>query len=241
MRIARFVVALCLTASWAGTAGAVAPGRGTPARLVQAQLLRKVRAGLLPSSVETASAPSWEEMAHLIYEGTVAAYQPYARMVFLSDGIPTRWQSLAEPIAQRLPDKLVVKGDYEIEGVHQHGNLTAMHIDNRLRLPLASGSADLVVMRRGMCLCHGSKMCGGLHPDVPAMRRFFGEVYRLLDPQNPKAVAYLHGAYGSSSRVQVFRKAADELMARNPKMKIELVTDQDRFHAVRITHASLPN
>jgi hypothetical protein len=240
VRIDRFVVAFCVAVSGAGPAGAAATGRGTATRLAKAQLLRKVRASLLPSSVEAASSASWSELRHLISPNlsTVADYQPYARLVFLSDGDPQLWDSLAEPIAEQFPDKLVVKGDVDIHGEHHDGNLTAMHIDNTARLPLANGSADLVLMRRGMCLCHGGKMCGGLHPDVPAMRRFFGEVYRLLDPSNSKAVAYLHGAYGPAERVEVFRKAADELMVRNPKMKIELVSDQIGFNAVRITHAS---
>jgi hypothetical protein len=243
VRIAHLVVALCLTVSWAGTAGAAAQGRGTAERLAKAQLLRKVRGRLLPSAVQDASQASREELRHLVAPNreTVSDYRPYARLVFLSDGDPRVWESLAEPIAQVFPDKLVVKGDYELHGVHQHGNLTSMHIDNTVRLPLASGSADLVVMRRGLCLCHGSAMCGGLRPAVPAMRRFFGDVYRLLDPSNPKAVAYLHGAYGPSERVQVFRQAADELMAKNPRMKIEIVSDQFSFHAVRITHAAQPN
>jgi hypothetical protein len=242
-RVAAFVVLSLSLVLFSGHAGAVAQGRGTPERLAKAQLLRKVRAGMAPTFVLSATNASKLELGHLINptEDTVRAYDPYRRVVFLSDGDPRYWESLAEPIFKMFPDKQVIKGDYEISGEHRQGNFTAMHIDNRGKLPLLSGSADLVVMRRGLCLCHGTATCGGLHVKVPELRRFFEEVYRVLDRSNAKAVAYLHGSYGDRARLKVFRQAADELMALHPEIKIEFVGDEQLFHAVRITHASQPN
>jgi hypothetical protein len=194
----------------------------------------------MPTHVGDAGPEGFVAMSHLVTPDreSVSDYQRYHRVVFLSDGLPETWKPLAEPIAEMFPDKLVIKGDYEIVGEHRAGNLVAMHIDNTLKLPLPSHSADLVVMRRGLCLCHGTAMCGGLRVKTPALRRFFREVYRVLDRNNPDAVAYLHGAYGDPQRIDVLRQAADELMADHPEMKIDLVTKQGIFAAVRISHAT---
>jgi hypothetical protein len=168
---------------------------------------------------------------------TVADYEPYSRVVFLGDGLPNQWRSLAELIHQVFPDKLVVKGDFEIPGTFRSGNFVAMHMDHNHRLPIPSGSVDLVLMRRGLCLCHGATLCGGLRPHVPTMRRFFADVYRTLDPSNPNAVAYLQGSAGPSTRVETFRQAAAEAMTRDPRIRVEFVEEAGIWHAVRITHA----
>jgi hypothetical protein len=237
-RVRRSTFVFLWLAAFAAQASAAAPGRGTPERLARAKLVRDVRAGKVPSRVGDAGEAGFLEMSHLVSPSreTVMDYARYHRVVFLADGLPQKWESLAEPIAHLFPQKLVVKGDFEIAGTQRFDNLVAMHIDNSQKLPLEAHSADLVVMRRGLCLCHGTAMCGGLKVKTPAMRRFFREVYRVLDRNNPDAVAYLHGAYGAPERIDVFQKAADELMADHPEMKVELVTRSGIFAAVRISH-----
>ena len=215
-----------------------APERGTAERLARASNIRGYRAGTAATQVGTASAADHESMMLMLSLGRgIEQYARYNRIVFLSDGLLGMWQPLAEAVSSAYPDKLVIKGDYDLREAKRLGNLISAHIDNRVRLPLGDSSVDLVVMRRGLCLCHGATMCGGLSPTVPSMRRFMKDVYRVLDKANPNAVAYLHGGYGGPARLMAFRRAADELQAQSPSMRVEFVESQMGFQAVRIGHA----
>ena len=238
---ASWLLSLPLVASvlWSGFAVA-APARearGTPQRLTRAAEIRGARNGTIPSKTEDASQAEVEKLDDIVgFASNGRAYASVRRSLFLADGARRGWQPLAEYVARAFPEQNVLKGDIEFRGTQRAGNLVALHIDNTQKLPLPDNSVDLVVMRRGMCLCEGSTLCGGMRPTVPAVRRFMKDVYRVLDKSNPDAVAYLHGEYGTLGRVLAFRRAADQLQAQNPQLHVEMVNGSYGFAAVKISH-----
>lgn len=118
--------------------------------------------------------------------------------LFLGDGIvyqnssargtdAQRWAQVNEQIA-------VISADIDAFNQTVTPNLSTATIDHRQKFPLADDSQDLVVMRRGLCKCHGEECCGGFEPQSEAAWNFFSEVVRVLNKNNPHAVAYLHGS-----------------------------------------------
>lgn len=176
----------------------------------------------------------YRELRRFTNPGNVDPYEAHKkdRIVFLADGDDA---SLADAVAARFPDARVTKGDYALVGTETSGNLTRRFIDNTKELGPAGG-ADLVVMRKGLCLCKGPACCGGVRPTPHAMSDFFGRVGRLLDRGNPNAKALLHGEGVNEVPWPIWTVAAEVAMAREAGLHIELIRDTNgKFAGARLT------
>ena len=130
----------------------------------------------------------------------ISFYRNYSRILFLSDGQQEVWESLAEQVAQYYPEKSVVKTDVSIVGEHMTlPNLKSMFLDNSKPMPFDDNSFDLVVMKRGICLCHSPNCtCGGIIMTQESTQAFLSEVSRILDKNSANSLAFLHGDYGQT-------------------------------------------
>ena len=158
-----------------------------------------------------------------------SSYEVYDRTLFLSDGIADTFGyrsevrnesgafSLAERISERFPEKEVTQGDFNIEGDQNIGNLRQLFVDNSQPLPFAENSFDLVILRKGMCLCSCRAPCAGFSQKYEGSLNFFKEVIRVMDLSNPNALAILHGQERSDPKVlERWKRIATELESQFP-------------------------
>mgnify|MGYP003995640107 CR=1 FL=1 len=151
-------------------------------------------------------------------------YRPYDSILFLSDGIDDTFGfrnevkniegalSLGERVSGHFPGKKVVQTDFNIVGSTTKGNLTQMHLDNTADFPFNDETFDLIVMRKGMCLCCRRQPCGGFSSKHAASKQFFTRVIESLNLKNPKAMAILHGQEKANPKVvERWKRVAEEL------------------------------
>lgn len=155
-------------------------------------------------------------------------YKEYESMLFLSDGIKDTFGfrneaknlkgafSIAERVAQKHPEAQVVQGDFNIKGDTTRGNLRQMHLDNTKSFPFAEKSFDLIIMRKGLCLC-ACGPCAGFNSKHNTSKAFFEEVVRALNTDNPRAMAVLHGQEKANPKVvDRWNRIAQELESQYP-------------------------
>lgn len=160
-------------------------------------------------------------------------YENFERMLFLSDGIADTFGfrsearnetgafSLAERVSERFPEKEVTQADFNIEGDLTQANLRQLFVDNSQPLPFADKSFDLVILRKGLCLCFCRAPCAGFSQKYEGSLNFFKEVIRVMDLSNPRTLAILHGQEKSDPKVvERWRRIASELESQFP-VKIE--------------------
>jgi hypothetical protein len=100
-------------------------------------------------------------------------------------------------------------------------------IDNSKPFNLSDNSQDIITMGRGLCYCrtpessHPSS-CGGVIGTLEGMTRFLMENARVLNKENPHAIALLHGGVSRNSRLmeaqslKLAEKAAKAVMEKFP-------------------------
>ena len=154
----------------------------------------------------------------------------HGTIVTLSDGVsrnPTGNDKvppvLGKSLAQEHPESRVVLGDIQPRPeASDPPNLERRLIDNTKALPFASGSVDLLLMRRGICNCRPSRTCGGIAMDLPSMKRFLGEVARVMNRKNPEAVSYLAAPlFGGADAL--WMQAGRELAQVMPGLQVRLL------------------
>jgi hypothetical protein len=122
-------------------------------------------------------------------------------------------------------------------GLNPTGN---RRIDNTEPFRLRDNSQDLVVMNKGLCLCadkiEKKHTCGGISTSVEGMTKFFMEVARVLNKDNPYAIAMLQGRVanysGNDVNYRAVEKAAKIVMA---KMNVNITFGYQREDGTR-TH-----
>lgn len=108
---------------------------------------------------------------------------------------------------------------------------------NNTQLPFSPASFDLIVMNRGLCLCHSiKKTCGGVNLNKSSVRDFLESVAGLLDPRNPTSMALLTGYYGNSEAIakvpDLFRSQLGILKKNFPNFEfVELIDPTLGDHA----------
>lgn len=137
------------------------------------------------------------------WEGTgnvdLSSYERYERILFVSDSLNSqKTLSLGKLVSEKYPHKNITSTDFNYQGPAQIGSLKAVSQDNNARFNFPDQSFDLVVLRYGLCVCHGEKCCGGFSPKSPEAEAFFFEVVRVLDRNNLRSQVVLHGDFGIS-------------------------------------------
>jgi hypothetical protein len=101
-------------------------------------------------------------------------------------------------------------------------------IDNTVELPFSDDTFDAVVMRRGLCACRDGKVCGGIPLELPAATSFLRSVARVLNTQNPEAIAVLQGeihhGFDGGSHAMKFWEQAVRPVVQELGLRAELVT-----------------
>jgi hypothetical protein len=130
-----------------------------------------------------------------------AHYEQAQNILLLGDSAVENF-SMGERLATQFPNKLVVSTDYLFQGGRRVGNFIQMHLDNLREFPFPNNSFDVVVARRGLCICRGCTACAGFNSMNHEAYGFFDRVIRTLNKRNPNAIAILHGEYGTTPHVQ---------------------------------------
>ena len=148
------------------------------------RIRRHLKPSGLPERVFSASEP--RRMYHQLEN--VDFYAPFRKILLLGDRGDF---AMRAKLKQAYEDgKTIIATDISNEG--------ATSIDVRLdnnRLPFGDDSVDAVVMKRGLCTCKiEPHTCGGIPRDKEGAQAFAMEVARVLDKNDPNAVAVLHGA-----------------------------------------------
>lgn len=146
-------------------------------------------------------------------------YSDRKKVLFLSDG------SVSAKVSKNKRSPVFIGTD-GVEGTE--GEKPHVLLDNNC-LPFAAGSFDLIVMNRGMCVCHSrKKTCGGIGLTEGSVRRFLEKVAQSLDPKNPLSLALLTGYYVNESAIgripDLFRSQVKSLQEQFPDFEfVELV------------------
>ncbi|MCB0386050.1 MAG: hypothetical protein KDD43_11710, partial [Bdellovibrionales bacterium] len=189
---------------------------GSNAQAIQIRCVDHVKSGILGGELGYGA------------EVNTAHYSPYSRLLFLSDGFGARFGiadgrsfegalSLGQIVSRSFPEKHVVSGDFITEGQTQTGNYQQRHVDNSQPLPFADNQFQFVGMRKGLCLCCRHQPCGGFSSKHEATKAFFSEVIRVLDLNDPKSLAVLHGQEFSNPKVvERWKRVAEELEQQYP-------------------------
>lgn len=132
----------------------------------------------------------------------LSLYRDVKSVLFLSDGLSDPdWFSLGKRVSEAYPAKRVVSGDFNYRGPRKAGNLELASVNNLNRFPFESDSFDMVVLRRGLCVCDDRRCCGGFSPLSLYAKNFFREAVRVMNKANPRAKVILHGSYGVTDNV----------------------------------------
>lgn len=132
---------------------------------------------------------------------TEAHYKQAQNILLLGDSAVQNF-SMGERLATQFPNKLVVSTDFLFQGRRQVGNFIQMHLNNLREFPFPNDSFDVVVARRGLCICRGCTACAGFNSMNHEAFGFFDRVIRALNKRNPNSIAILHGEYGTTPPVQ---------------------------------------
>jgi hypothetical protein len=163
----------------------------------------------------------------------------HKKILILSDSDHLGGQ-LAPKISLAHPHQKIVSGDIMFDGGKKVSTYYETHLDNTKDFPVADNSFDAIVMRRGLCVCHGNQACGGFCSVNDESKDFFERVIKALDKNNNKSVALLHGIVSSQDIQTIWRLYFLELEAKYP-IKTEFihnrVFDHSPLFAIKITPA----
>ncbi len=166
----------------------------------------------------------------------VALYKEANSILFLSDGAETRKIDRLGPVlAKEFPKKTIVSADINIVEDGFVNNWGLVKIDNLKKFPIADDSFDRVILKKGLCLCHGDTCCGGFKPRDEATKQFFGEVARVLNKKDPNAIAVLQGTNNvGMSEILKWNAFMDEVSKKYP-VEYEFMYDREGlFHSILI-------
>lgn len=156
-------------------------------------------------------------------------YRGRRKILFLAEKA-SETSGLAERVAAAYPRTLVVRTGIDAPPIGSFPpNCAWAVVDNRYRLPFPDNNFDLIVMRRGLCLCGERReiTCGGISIDEDSGRRFFTEVSRVLDKRSRQSLALLDAGYNYHSTprvVQVWENASRRVMERS-NVRIQIGID----------------
>ena len=158
-------------------------------------------------------------------------YKDANSALFLSDGLSAaRWLSLGEEVSTMYPKKRIVSADFDYRGPAKIGNRELVAVNNTERFPFESNTFDVVVLRRGLCVCHGDKCCGGFNPFTPQSQSFFREAVRVMNKKNPDARIILHGSYGVTDNVvNTWKRYLGEIEAESNVEATMYFDDRDQY------------
>jgi hypothetical protein len=119
-------------------------------------------------------------------------YENSEKILFLSDDNEAGFL-LGKSISEHFPQKKVFSTGILFQDTSIKENYTKMNLDNRAPFPFNDNSFDTIIMRKGICVCHGNYACGGFCATNDEAKVFFERVIKVLDKNNPNSLAILHG------------------------------------------------
>lgn len=166
-------------------------------------------------------------------------YQDAKSILLLADGSETRATDRLGPLlAREFPDKAVVSADVDVAENQLIRNWGHVKIDHLDVFPVKDNSFDRVILRRGLCQCHSNTCCAGFNPHGPQAKKFFQEVVRVMDKNNPNSFAILHGMHNvGGTDVQAWKSMLDEISIFHP-IEYEIMLDKGFFHSILIRPAT---
>lgn len=134
-------------------------------------------------------------------------YAGYPNILFLGDG--SNGYRKTREFAAAYPDQKFISSDFNYRGMtpdDTHNNLVKFQVDHRRALPFEDNSQDMILLKRGLCTCFDQcQTCGGLDlGNNSQVIGFFQEVIRIMNKQNPKARAILHGDYFENEEMAMY-------------------------------------
>ena len=165
-----------------------------------------------------------------------AYYEDAKSILFLSDGRDEQLvERLGPVIAKEFPKKTVVSAELNVVENGFVNNWGLIKIDNTERFPVKDNAFDRIVLRKGMCVCHGGRCCAGFNPASKEARSFLTEVIRILNKKDPHAMAVLHGMHDvGMPEIWAWTTFLDEIVKHEP-VKYRMMYDrQGLFHSILI-------
>jgi hypothetical protein len=113
------------------------------------------------------------------------------------------------------------------------------YIDNTRPLKLRDNSQDVVLMKKGLCFCEDpvarKRSCGGIPNSIEGMTAFLMENARVLNKENPYAIAILHGGVYNDRGDVTYKMAEKAAKAVMEKMNVSITFAYQREDGAR-TH-----
>ncbi len=165
-----------------------------------------------------------------------AFYEDAKSILFLSDGRDEKLvERLGPAIAKEFPKKYVVSAELNVVEDGFVNNWGLIKIDNTEPFPVNDNAFERIVLKKGMCVCHGGKCCAGFTPASKEARSFLSEVVRILNKNDPHAMAVLHGMHDvGMAEIWAWTTFLDEIAKQEP-IKYKMMMDrQGLFHSILI-------
>lgn len=161
------------------------------------------------------------EIVRIAGGGKSSIYEGANDVLVLSDGAS---QDLGAKISRGQPGARVVSGDVVNSGTISKNNLTIMKIDNTKPLAFADNSFDRVVIKNATCY-HGENknaLCGGIPFATKDVSIFMGEMVRVMNKNNPGAMAVVFAEKHGGPDSQLLRIAAENI-AKSGRARVRIV------------------
>lgn len=133
-------------------------------------------------------------------------------------------------IAAEFPNKNIVSTNVSnfnfLKNMFWANNHKAVKSDNTDKIKLPDNSQDLILMRRGLCLCKSQyQCCAGFDLGTKHAKNFFSEIARILKDDGR---AFLQGSYGmTTTHVEKMDAYLKELRVEYPNLKWAILKDKD--------------
>lgn len=195
-----------------------------------------LKAGTPTNSPRAAPSPqSTEQLSHLDkmwkYGTCPLTYKDHSVQYFVDHDINKVLSLSSGPITKSL-ETLVNLGEGAIEVwatdiaysgiIERKGKFFKGFMDNTKPFPFSTDLFDMVRMTAGLCVCPWSKpprpegsTCGGIKLTVEGMSLFFFRVLRVLNSDNPNAVAVLEGGLGFAPPDKLLMASAELALSQS--------------------------
>jgi hypothetical protein len=168
------------------------------------------------------------------YGGTLdyKLFENSKKILVLSDGIKQGF-NIGENLNKKFPEKEIISTGINLSSPYiSKQNLKIIEMDNTKPFtfnaePVEDNSFDIILLRKGICVCNGTHTCAGFRAKSDEALNFFKEVIRILDKNNEKSIAVLHGEYGGDLEIQrIWREFLEEL-EHSEKVNITYLVQRD--------------
>lgn len=190
----------------------------------------------LETTSQDANDPSWvlsslltePDMTETRYK--VPKESPFEKaqdVLVLADTFETPF-ALAEEIREAFPQTHVYKTSLscpeKLHNTEMKPGIKAVRVDHREEFKFEDNQFDVITMKNGLCCCNGPEAsCAGIGFTQDRALLFFSEVVRVLNKNNPNAVAFLQGSQMAfrGTNLDMEEEAKNQLVLQHVLLQLE--------------------